>query len=154
MALKDLLRRLIPASQAPDWKIASAVNNKTGAAAVLRIRAGKPRRQDVHELTTAVVVKWAYESDTGMPPADVNQQQLAFERAIDPLCLDNGNAELAQVFTGMGSKEWTFYVRSRDQYMTDLNRLLAGHPAYPITIEFHDDPGWQIWADLLATLGR
>ena len=129
------------------WSIVSAVNDETGAAAVLRIRDSKPERDDVASLTAAIVIKWPYESDDPMPTPEVNERQLRFETAIDPLSEENANSELALVHTGMGVKEWTFYARDREVFMAELNGLLADHPPYPIEIELGDDPEWAIWAD-------
>ena len=86
-----------------------------------------------------------------MPPADVNQAQLDFERALDPLT-ENSDAEVAQVSTGMGQKEWVFYAKDREVFMAQMNRLLAGHPRYPLQITFYDDPDWKIWSDMLERL--
>jgi len=162
MPLKNLLQRLLPSrprSEAPkpeptDWSLAQAVNHETGETGILRTRTCKPRRADLESLTTAVVITWPYQSPNGMPPSEINQQQLHFERALDPLSADHENSELVQVFTGMGQKEWTFYARSREAFMADLNRLLGGHPRYPLAINFYEDPAWQIWGENRETLGR
>ena len=47
------------------------------------------------------------------------------------------------VSTGMGLKEWIFYARTREQFLDEFNQLLAGHPGYPIEIEFAEDPAWR-----------
>lgn len=162
MALKDLLRRLLPSHRPSDgekptptdWSIAKATNHETGAVGILRIRTSKPRRDDISELTTAVVIRWPYESENGMPPSDVNQQQLAFEAALDPLSGENEISELVQVFTGMGTKEWTYYARNRERFMSHLNQLLAGHPRYPLEIEFYDDPAWEMWDEFRQSIQR
>jgi len=132
-----------------DWRIVDAHNAAAGERAIFRIRMAKPARKDLDYLVTAAVIKWPYQGQ--MPPADVNQQQLAFEKAIDPLTSEGGS-ELMQVATGMSLKEWIFYARSADAFMARLNTLLSGRPRYPIEVEFHDDPAWQMWSQTLATL--
>src|SRR5262245_36101704 len=86
-----------------------------------------------------------------MPPADVSQQQLAFEGALDPLSAD-GESELVQVVTESGVKKWFYYTHNSDTFMVHLNELLSGHPRYPIEVEFHDDPQWRLWADTVDAL--
>jgi hypothetical protein len=133
-----------------DWRIVDANNEAAGERAVFRIRMSKPVRKNIDSLGTAVVIKWPYQGG-GMPPAEVNQQQLAFEEAIDRLSSEGGS-ELMQVGTGMSLKEWIFYARSSDAFMARLNSLLSGHPRYPIEVEFYDDPEWQMWSKTLSNL--
>jgi hypothetical protein len=132
------------------WKIVTAQGDG-GQTAVIRIRLTKPGRPDVTELATAIVIKWPYDAAAGMPPASVNQQQLSFEEALDPLS-PGEDSELVQVSTGMGLKEWVFYARSRETFMARLNELLQGHPRYPIAIEFYDDPQWQVWGEVAEAI--
>lgn len=132
-----------------DWRIIDANNEAAGERAIFRIRMAKPPRKDLDSLVTAAVIKWPYQGQ--MPPDDVNQQQLAFERAIDPLTSEGGS-ELMQVATGMSLKEWIFYARSADAFMARLNTLLSRRPRYPIQVEFHDDPEWQMWSQTVTTL--
>src|SRR5690349_4668 len=89
-----------------DWRIVEASNEARGERAIIRIRMSRPARSDIDRLTTAVVVKWPYEGGS-LPSKNVNQQQLEFERALDPL--STGDAELVQVTTGMSLKEWIYY---------------------------------------------
>jgi hypothetical protein len=132
------------------WRIVEAKNEARREHAVFRIRVAKPARKDIDHLTRAIVIKWAYQGP-GMPPDEVNQQQVAFEEAIDPLWSEGGS-ELMQVATGMGLKEWIFYARSSDAFMARLNSLLSGRPRYPIEVEFYDDPEWQMWSQTVSTL--
>jgi hypothetical protein len=134
-----------------DWRIVTATNEETGQAAVFRARLSKPDRRDLAALTTAIVVKWPYGTEHQMPPEDVNSQQLAFEAALDPLS-SSSDSELVHVSTGMGFKEWIYYARSRKKFMAELNRLLSGHPAYPLEIELYDDPEWRLWADMVESI--
>ena len=136
-----------------DWSIVSAVNRETGEAAVFRVRFDKPRRDDLCTLTTAIVIRWPYETGDQMPPEPVNAAQLAFEEALDPMS-SSATSELVHVSTGMGEKEWIYYARDRDEFMSLLNELLAEHPAYPLEIEFYEDPEWQVWADMVASIRK
>jgi Family of unknown function (DUF695) len=120
-----------------------------------------PYRYQAHQKTnyelsksrppTAIVIKWAYGSQHQMPPPQVNREQLAFETALDPLA-DAENSELVHVSTGIGLKEWIYYARRRDAFMADFNRLLSSQPAYPLQIEFFDDPEWKVWGGIVDDL--
>jgi Family of unknown function (DUF695) len=132
-----------------DWRIVKAHNEASGELAIFRIRMAKPSRPDIASFGTAVVITWRFQGQ--VPRADVNQRQLAFERALDPLSME-GEAELVQVTTGMNRKEWLYYVQSSDAFMARLNALLADHPRYPIEIEFHEDPEWHLWRDIVDSL--
>lgn len=134
-----------------DWRIVTARNPETGEGAVFRARFSKPSRPDLASLVWAILIHWPYESDEPMPPAEVNQAQLRFEEALDPLA-SSGHSELVHVSTGMGLKEWIYYARTREQFLDELNALLAGHPRYPIEIEFVEDPTWNVWADMVKDL--
>lgn len=134
-----------------DWRIVSARDPETGQVAVLRVRFSKPDRADLASLVWAIVIQWPWESDQQMPPAEVNAAQQTFEAALDPLA-SSGHSELMHVSTGMGLKDWIFYARTREEFMDELNKLLSGHPRYPIDIEFFEDPGWEIWEEMVKDL--
>ena len=139
------------AAELKAWQIVTAQNAESGQAAIFRIRLSKPPRPDVAALTTAVVIKWPYEPSGVKPPDAVNQQQRRFEQALDPLSSDD-NSTLMQVTTGMGVKEWVYYARNRDVFMSRLHKRLKGHPKYPLEIEFHEDPEWKVWGETVENL--
>lgn len=124
-----------------DWKIVTAQNPETGQTAVFRARFAKPDRPDLASLVWAIVIQWP----------EVSPAQQTFEEALDPLA-SSPHSELVHVSTGMGLKEWIFYARSREEFMAELNELLAGHPRYPIDIEFFEDPEWEVWEDMVKDL--
>lgn len=133
------------------WSIVSARDPETGQVAVLRVRFSKPNRADLASLVWAIVIQWPWESDQPMPPAEVNAAQQSFEAALDPLA-SSSHSELVHVSTGMGLREWIFYARTREKFMGELNDLLAGHPRYPLDIEFFEDPNWELWEHMVKDL--
>ena len=135
-----------------DWQIVTAKNKEQQSQATIRLRVRKPPLPNGCVFDCAVEISWPYEGPSGYPNADVNQQQLAFETALDDLSGMNGFSELVQVSTGMGKKDWLYYTSDQDRFMRDLNALLAGHEPYPIQINFYQDPGWQIWSDVVAAV--
>ena len=77
---------------------------------------------------------------------------LSFEEALDELSGMNGLSEIFQVLTGMGVKEWVYYTNDRNAFMGRFNELLKNHEPYPLEIEFYDDPYWEVWQDMLASV--
>ena len=53
------------------------------------------------------------------------------------------------VSTGLGEKEWVFYVKDTDEIMQIFNDLLKGSPGYPVSIDFYDDENWAAWHEKL-----
>lgn len=140
------------ANSSADWSIVAVQHPETGEGAVLRVRFSKPARPDLASLVWAIVIQWTY-GRAAMPPPEVNEAQLNFEAALDPLA-SSSHSELVHVSTGLGLKEWIFYARTREQFMDELNELLSAHPQYPLDIEFVDDPGWVVWEDAVKDLQR
>ena len=134
------------------WRVVTLENEERGEKTVFRIRMTKPKHPDVELLQTAVEIRWPFESASTMPSKAENDQQLEFERALDPLTCENDNSEIVQVTTGLGVKEWIFYACDKALFMRRLNALLKGQPAYPIAIKFYDDPEWKLWKDTLELL--
>jgi hypothetical protein len=153
--LMDLFRRKRGAGLedegAGDWAIVRAVNEGSGEAGIIRIKTRKPASPDIATFTTAVTIQWPY-SAPSLPDPDENERMLDFERSIDELTGENGYSELVQVRTGFGNKEWLFYSRDQGTFMESFKGLLHGHPAYPVTIEFHEDAGWDLWQQTLNDL--
>lgn len=131
------------------WRIVSLRNDVENKRAVLRLRLVRPAIANA-SFDTAIQIAWRYVGD--MPPSDTNASILAFERAIDDLTGDNRFAELVQVATGGGIKEWLFYCSDARRFNEELNRLLAGHERYPIEISSTADPEWQIWRDTIESV--
>lgn len=135
-----------------DWRIVKAINDETNEAAVFRLRIRKPPLGNIDAFRTAVRVTWPYTSDSPMPTKDVQAQQNAFDIALDELSGGNGYAELVQVSTGNGVKEWLYYTTDVEAFGASFNRLLEGHPRYPVTLQFEQDPEWRIWGDFVESV--
>jgi hypothetical protein len=129
------------------WRIYEISNDVLNQRVVVRLKMTRPELAELKPLHHAVVITWPYESDDSMPPPDVNQAQLQFERSLDPLTCDNGNSESVRVTTGAKVKEWLFYAESTELFMKGMNDLLRGQPAFPVKIEFFNDPDWKIWQE-------
>ena len=136
------------------WSVVTLENPEAGDPVILRVRETPPPRPEVADFTTAVSIRWSYERSSLFPADDVQQRMAEFEKASDRLTWLNGFAELVLVSTGRGEKEWLFYTSDKGRFMAVLNALLAGHEAFPLQIEFDDDPQWQAWTSVVEPLRK
>jgi hypothetical protein len=139
----------IPNQQARgQWVFINAVNGADRL--VMRLRTDRPVDSDIDTYSTAVVIKWAYprQEGTPLPPVEVLEEMEVFGEAVVGLAWATGCSYLMNVGTGLGSRQWCYYTRDRDDFMRRFNALLAGHNRYPVDIKFYDDPGWKLWLDL------
>jgi Family of unknown function (DUF695) len=151
--LRRLFRKTTPLEEElKDWRIVSAVNQPAGQAAVFRVRLHKPAVPEIAAFKTAIRVTWEPEAEAQFANEETRRRQLAFEEALDDLSGYNGFAELVQVSTGLGTKEWLYYTSSIPQFGDTFHRLLEGHERYPVTLQFHEDPDWKIWSDFVKTI--
>jgi hypothetical protein len=67
------------------------------------------------------------------------------EDLLGPVVEKPGFAMLALVSTGEGLREWTYYVRSEQQFLKALNQALAGAPRFPLEIHAAPDPQWSTY---------
>lgn len=105
------------------------------------------------DLATRVAILWRYKSHAnGMPDAETNDAQIAFEDALEPLDASD-TSRLMLVVTGNGRKEWHWYVKDFDAWMVLLNQRLAQYAAYPIEITYSYEPAWSLYKDFMANLG-
>jgi hypothetical protein len=109
------------------------------------VRASQPIR---------VIIVWKYQSESGQPMADELQRMNFMEDALEPVFEQGHFATLALVSTGEGLREWTYYVRSEDEFMTRLNCALEGSPAFPIEIHIASDPQWGSYEEFKAGVGN
>jgi hypothetical protein len=137
-----------------DWKVITIDNTEQRISLVMRLRICRPALPEKPRFADAIEISWPYQSADSFPRPDDNQKQLAFERLLDDLSGSNGFSELVQVTTGMGKKQWLYYCCSRDRFMKEFNARLEGHERYPLTIEFYEDPEWQIWAQAVESLAK
>ena len=85
-----------------------------------------------------------------MPNWDDHQQMNLLEDTLEPVLGEDRFATLALVSTGEDLREWTFYVKSEDEFFTRLNRALGGMPRFPIEIHTASDPTWDMYEQFKA----
>lgn len=134
-----------------DWKVLHVKNDELAQDLIVRIRTARPVLPKGARYDTAFLIEWAYTEDVrSLPSQETFDLMAEFERTIDPLTAENGFAELLLVRTGLGQRNWLFYTRDQDRFMTEFNRLLSGQPPYPLAINFGADPDWSMWQETLA----
>lgn len=126
------------------WAIVTA-NDATGEVAVFRVRKTRPPIDNLDEFRTAVVLTWAYSSPDGLPPPELKVHMDELDTALDPLSWRNGFAELVLVSTGLGMREWLFYVADIDRFWREFERATLGGWDWAIETTAEDDPGWERW---------
>ncbi|WP_166618205.1 DUF695 domain-containing protein [Paraburkholderia madseniana] len=89
-----------------------------------------------------VIIAWKYDSETGMPGADVREWMDSTEDALKLAVEEDEFASLVLVSTGENLREWTYYARSGDEFMVRLNKALGGRPKVPVNIHIGEDSQW------------
>jgi hypothetical protein len=122
----------------------------------MRLRADRPADADIDAYSTAVVIKWEYRRSRGLRCRRLRRcrRWKCFGEAVVALAWATGCSYLMNVGTGLGSREWCYYTKDRDEFMRRLNASLAGLQKYPLKIEFYDDPAWKVWLDLRVAYTR
>lgn len=127
---------------------------KDGLAILWSYAPEMPCDEDRKSLPWMVVVSWTYDGSqrNGMPNLDVNERM----KKLD-ICLGGIERPMfcfeAYRRIGNGLREFVFYVKDSDTFMSELNRKLENHPRYPIEIKFYEDDEWSDFQQLLGDLG-
>ncbi|OZI47421.1 hypothetical protein CEK29_01350 [Bordetella genomosp. 5] len=130
-----------------DWSMAEG--QLDGQPLIVRSRSALPDEADRHVFDKLIIVSWSYTAnDVGMPQDEDNQQTIQFEDAIDESLQDQDVGYLTGCITGNGKKEWRYYARDVDAFMSRFNLGLAGHPEYPLEIRVFQDPDWAGLSEL------
>ena len=74
----------------------------------------------------------------------------AMEDALQPNLEKDGFATLALVSTGENLREWTYYVKSEEEFFSRLNKALAGKAVFPIDIHTAADSTWAMYEKFRA----
>lgn len=130
----------------------TAQGEEDGKPLVFRSLQNVPSGLRASEMPHLVSITWRYEHDgSGMPDAETNEQQIEFEDALASLDT-NETSRLMLVVTGNGRKEWHWYVRDIGRWMESLNRLLSGHPVFPLEISDSYQPDWKLYRNFIGNV--
>lgn len=109
-----------------------------------------------NNLPLLTVVSWKYDgtSNNGMPTKEINEKMIALEDALAN-SMDKSNLFVhAYSRTGNNLKEFVYYSKNQDEFMSLLNESLKSHENYPIIIDFYDDPEWTELKKLIKDFKR
>jgi len=129
----------------------TAQGEQDGRPVIYRSLEAVPENQKELDFPNLINIYWSFEVDVnnGMPDSKSNEDQIAFEDAIESLD-QNGISHLMLVVTGNGRKEWIWYVKDVDSWLNQFNELLKNHEVYPIKIEIEQDPEWLTYHSFVS----
>ena len=133
------------ASPGRQWAMATSRHEGNGRAIIFRYIQDFVNGFNKQSQPIRIIVAWSYDSETGMPATEERQRMDAMEDALALTVEKDGFASLVLVSTGEGLREWTYYARSKDEFMSRLNLGLANHPRFPIDIHISADPKWAMY---------
>ena len=126
------------------WVLAEG--NEDGMPMLYRMKENIPEGLLTEEYPRLISILWEYEIDntSGMPSDILQAEQRAFDDALDEM--DNkGLGIMMLAVTGNGRREWVWYTKDQNEWLSSLHHCLENHPAYPLDIEASDDPEWETW---------
>lgn len=110
-------------------------------------RDGLDKYRESGKYNDRITLRWPY-GGKGMPPASVQE---LMEQADDLLRLELKKEKgviLTGIYTGVGEREWVFYVKNPSIFQSLLNRAWASLPLLPVQIEAERDPEWEEYAEM------
>ncbi len=116
--------------------------------ALFRVRTDHPEDPQRAAFEQSLVIRWEYEGEAGLPDIPTRAAMEEFEDAVADLVAEAGCSYLMLVTTGMGQKEWVYYVADPADFMCRFNGLLHESPAFPLRILCHQDPEWSYWSQV------
>ena len=127
------------------WATAVSKQESTGRAIIFRyakaLREGFQRTR----FPDRVIVAWKYQSASGMPVAQEQEAMNRMEDLLEPFTEKSGRSLLVLVSTGENLREWTYYAKSGQEFLTDFNKALEGPALFPIQIHVAPDPEWSTY---------
>lgn len=135
---------------AQEWSTATSSNQTTGRVIIFRFVSKFTANFDRTSQPNRIIIAWKYESENGMPSFAERERMDAMEDALQPALEKDGFATLALVSTGEDLREWTYYVKSEEDFFSRLNNALAGQTAFPIDIHTAVDPTWGMYEKFRA----
>lgn len=153
LALIFTLLFTMSASNAQVWATAISKNESLGTAIVYRYIAELKADFERASQSCRIIVVWKYQGDKGMPSLAERARMDDLEDALAPL-QEDGSSTLALVSTGDNLKEWTYYAKSEETFLTRLNLALRAKPAFPIEIHTAPDPTWTTYERFVAGIRK
>ncbi|HWY70030.1 MAG TPA: DUF695 domain-containing protein [Terriglobales bacterium] len=127
------------------WATAISTNEHNGRKIIFRYAKELRASFDRACQPLRFIIVWKYPSENGQPMDEDHQRMNLLEDALESILNEDGFATLTLVSTGEGLREWTYYAKSENEFMSRLNYAFAGMPAFPIEIHSAYDPGWEVY---------
>ncbi|MFM2253578.1 MAG: hypothetical protein RJB68_1915 [Pseudomonadota bacterium] len=141
-------------AQAQTWATATSTNQSNGRMIIFRYINEFGSGFDRSSQPDRIILVWKYQSEKGMPVLTERQRMDLMEDALEPLMERDGFATLALVSTGENLREWTYYAKSKGEFMVRLNKALAGNSAFPIGVHAAADPKWAMYEEFKSGLQK
>lgn len=127
------------------WATAVSKQPSTGRAIIFRYAKSFRKGFQRADFPDRIILVWKYKSENGMPITSEHEAMDRMEDLIEPLIEKSGQCILALVSTGENLREWIFYARSEQEFLTALNKSLDGKPRFPIEVHASTDPQWSTY---------
>nr|WP_314857655.1 DUF695 domain-containing protein [uncultured Undibacterium sp.] len=138
------------AQHAQQWSTATSSNQSTGRVIIFRYVSKFAPNFNRTSQPIRIIIAWKYQSEKGMPSVEERERMDAMEDTLQPKLEKDGFATLALVSTGENLREWTYYVKSEEEFFSRLNKALAGKAVLPIDIHTAIDSKWAMYEKFRA----
>jgi hypothetical protein len=136
-----------------NWMVAQGQNN--GEPLIMRALAELPTEQVRRGYQWLAVLHWEYRAaENGFPGREEDASMNEMEDIVDRHIDKQGLGMLVVSRIGAGSKEWSYYIHDREEFMAAFNRSFENRKRMPVRIEFFHDPEWQELRDVLSKVAN
>jgi hypothetical protein len=127
------------------WSTAIQTRPSDGHRIVYRYRSEFPQSFKRTSFPDRVIITWRYNSSNGMPVVTERESMDRLEDLISPRVEEPSFSSLVIVSTGENLREWTYYTKSKQEFMSRVNEALKDVPRFPIEIHLWNDPEWKTY---------
>lgn len=98
---------------------------------------------------------WEYETDqpTGLPEEDTLREMMEVDMTLMEVFEKDFQAILAGSYMSEGQREWYWYTRDEEEFMSRINKTLSGFGELPLDFFKEEDKNWKEYRDLMAAFG-
>ena len=143
-------------ASAQTWSTATSTHAENGRVIIFRFVDALRPDFEASTQPVRVIIQWKYEQEvgSGMPSPEEHARMNAMEDLLDPAVSQDGFATLALVSTGEHLREWVYYSRSEEEFISRLNQAFAGQAPFPLEIHVAEDAEWRTWCEFKSGLQR
>ena len=135
-----------------DWLVVDG-SNEDGLPLIMRMRSSLPPEEIRNAFEHLAIIYLEFEpDDNGLPSSALVAELQEAENRLDAFIENSGIGIQAASVTENGTREWHYYISSRDSFKSALQEALTNHRKFPISVEVCDDPKWEGLSDLLGSI--